>query len=177
MRRLEAGPSGRLAPTTAPGPGASFSPDGETRGDAVAALRVQNAHPTSAVAQASVFPGARQAPNGVTGGFHEHGLMAPCIGLRVSCPSKRWAKILTPPGWPWSKPTKHRARNAEVSAESRLSTAMPRHREVPEHAGPMGPGVPRALRYEGHRRVRLRRPRVANTRGAFARPREGARSR
>ena len=129
----------------------------------------KNAHPTSAAAQASVFPGARQAPNGVTGGFHEHGLMAPCIGLLVSCPSKRWAKIVTPPGWPWSKPTKHRARNAEVSAESRLSTAMPRHREVPEHAGPMGPGVPRALRYEGHRRDRLRRPRVAKNRGAFAR--------
>ena len=31
-----------------------------------------------------------------------------------------------------------------ISAESRQLNTMPRHREVPEHAGPMRPGVPRA---------------------------------
>jgi len=49
-----------------PGPEAGVSPPVV----AVAALRVQHAHPTSAAAQAVVFPGARQAS---TGGRRDRG--------------------------------------------------------------------------------------------------------
>ena len=177
MRRLEAGPSGWLAPTTAPRPGASFSPDGETRGDAVAASRVPNAHPTARRPKSgsSRVPGRHSLREGRRG-FHERDLMAPCIGLLVSCPSKRWAKIVTPPGWPWSKPTKHRARNAEVSAESRSTTKL-RFRiarswstRVRFALADMRPGVPRALQGANGEMGRGRIPRRPKNRecGALA---------
>jgi hypothetical protein len=61
MGVMNAGSSGGEAPTTAPEPGASFSHKGKGA-SAVAAPRVQNAHPTGAEVQAAVFPGAWQAP-------------------------------------------------------------------------------------------------------------------
>jgi hypothetical protein len=54
--------------------------------------------PNDAAVQAAVFPDARQASTGVTGGFHERGLMAPRIGLRVSGPPKAVGKNCDPTG-------------------------------------------------------------------------------
>jgi hypothetical protein len=103
--------------------------------------------PNGAAAQASVFLGVRQASNGVTGGLTSTASWHRVLAFEFPVPQQRWAKIVTPPGWPWSKPTKHRARNAEVSAESRSFTNTLQDREVLKHAGPMRPGVPRALHY------------------------------
>jgi len=115
MRRLEAGPSGWLAPTTAPGPGAT---EGNLRGDAVAAPRVQHAHPTARRPK-PWFPGS---PAGrTTGDRRRRGLGSwrrlPCI------PHSGGATTYVHRGGHGAS-LQHRARNAEVSAESRSTTKL-----------------------------------------------------
>jgi hypothetical protein len=143
MRRLEAGPSGWLAPTTAPWPGASSSrwEEGVMRWLRTGAIRT----PNGAAAQASVFLGVRQAPNGVTGGLTSTASWHRVLAFKFPVPQKRWAKIVTPPGWPWSKPQTPRAERRGFGGVAFTITTL-RCREASEHAGPTGFGVPRALR-------------------------------
>jgi hypothetical protein len=129
MTRLEAGPSGEGADNSARSR-SFFSPTWDEE-----CMRWpchgRNARPKSMEVQAAVFPGVRQTST--VGGCWRSG---PSGVVGKNCDPTRVAVEQT---------TQHRARNAEVSAESRSTTTTLQDREVLKHAGPMGSGVPRAL--------------------------------
>jgi hypothetical protein len=127
-----------------------------------------------AAAQAAVFPGAmcRHPLRARRRGFTSAGLMALAYWPRVSRPPTAVGKNCHPTGVAAEQAQKHRARSAGHRPESRhdYHFGQPRDREAPRCAGPLRPGVPRALIFSGARRRRGRIPRRHKNRecGALA---------
>ena len=69
----------------------------------------------------------------------------PRIGLGFPAPRQRWVKDCDPTGVALEQASNTARGTPGIPAESRSTTKLLRHREVPQHAGPMGSGVPRAL--------------------------------
>ena len=113
------------------------------------------ARPQAAV-QAAVFPGVRQTST--------------CCECWRSGSHERWVKNCNPTGVAVEQ-TSNIARGAPgYPAESRQHNTMLQDREVLQHAGPMGPGVPRALQVEGTGKMGLRRTRRRKEYGRFSMP-------
>src|SRR5690348_14401126 len=88
------------------------------------------ARPQAAV-QAAVFPDARQAST--------------CCECWRSGSHEWWVKNCDPTRVAAEQTSNIARGTPRFSAESRQLLTTLRHREVPQHAGPTGPGVPRAL--------------------------------
>jgi hypothetical protein len=140
MRRLEAGPSGWLAPTTAPRPGASLSPAWDREVHAVAASRVQIRTPNEC-------SGPSRGTPGHPAGDHWAGRRVTRVrfrkpnsnrGLTVSRASqKRWVTMSAHRGFRGAS-LKHRARNAGQTGGVASPHTTFRCREASEQRGSYG---------------------------------------
>ena len=98
MRRLEAGPSGWRGADNCATPRGFLPAARRGRKRVRWQCHGRKRTPNGTAAQAAVFPGARQALNGMAEGLSSADLMAPRIGPGFPAPRQRWVTNCAPTG-------------------------------------------------------------------------------